>query len=248
MEEKNLKTQRGYDIPYYENIPGDPKMIVIVSHGFGSSKDSQTAQMMLNGLPESGIGAIAFDFPAHGTSRSGVQALRVDNCIEDVADIEKMIEQAYPEAEIGYFSSSFGAFINLLYISSHEHKGTKSFLRSAAVNMPSLFDRTPTEREQKELDETGQVTLEQEPAVTIPKGFIEDMRSRDLFSEFVPDGTKIGMVHGNIDQVIDPKIAVAFSAYYEIPAAFIPGGTHNLNGEGMPEHVLELAKEFFLED
>ena len=245
MEIKYLETDRHYAIPYYARIPDEPQRIIIISHGFGSSKYSPTAQLMLNGLAEAGLGTLAFDFPAHGSSRAGVQALRVKNCMEDVADLETMLTTQYPQAEIGYFSSSFGAFINLLYISTHRHKGDRSFLRSAAVNMPSLFDREMTEAQRTELEETGQLVLDQEPPVTIPAGFLDDMKMYDLFSQYEPDETQIGMVHGDSDEVIEPKIAVAFSAYYEIPAAFIPGGTHHLDGEGMPEHILAMAEEFF---
>ncbi len=44
-----------------------------------------------------------------------------------------------PGARVVYFSSSFGAYLNLIYLSTRPHRGTRSFLRSAAVEMPLLF-------------------------------------------------------------------------------------------------------------
>ena len=42
-------------IPYIANIKGDEKQVVIILHGFDSSKDSPTAKMMLEELPKVGI-------------------------------------------------------------------------------------------------------------------------------------------------------------------------------------------------
>ena len=109
--------------------------------------------------------------------------------------------------------------------------------------MLSLFDDL-TPAQQEELKETGQVTVD-DPPVAVSQAFLDDLKENDLFSSFMPDGTKLGMVHGNEDKIIEPKIAVAFSAYYDVPAAFIPGGPHNLCGEGMPEQVFQMALEFF---
>ena len=52
METKYIDSKHGYEIPYYIDIPTEAKRVIIISHGFGSSKDSPTAQMMLKGLPE----------------------------------------------------------------------------------------------------------------------------------------------------------------------------------------------------
>ena len=243
METKYIDSKHGYEIPYYIDIPIEAKRVIIISHGFGSSKDSPTAQMMLKGLPEQGIGAVAFDFPTHGESKAAVADLRVDNCIDDVRVMEELVMKLQPKADIGYFSSSFGAYINLLFLGQGDHKGNKSFLRSAAVNMLSLFDDL-TPAQQEELKETGQVTVD-DPPVAVSQAFLDDLKENDLFSSFMPDGTKLGMVHGNEDKIIEPKIAVTFSAYYDVPAAFIPGGPHNLCGEGMPEQVFQMALEFF---
>ena len=75
--------RREYEIPYIENLRGDEEQVVIIAHGFGSSMQSPTAQMVLENLPKVGIGAIAFDFPAHGASLVDGDTLSVANCIAD---------------------------------------------------------------------------------------------------------------------------------------------------------------------
>ena len=51
-------------------IPNNHKKIIIISHGFGSSINSPTAQMALQVFPSAGMGAVAFDFPGHGDSEA----------------------------------------------------------------------------------------------------------------------------------------------------------------------------------
>lgn len=59
-----------------------------------------------------------------------------------------------------YFSSSFGAYLNLIYLSTRPHRGTRSFLRSAAVEMPLLF-HSPTPEQAEELARQGFLMLDQ---------------------------------------------------------------------------------------
>ena len=135
--------KRDYEIPYIENLTGDEKQVVIVAHGFDSSMKGPTAQMVLENLPKVGIGAIAFDFPAHGESPVEREFLSVENCIKDLEAVENYVREKCPQAEICYFGSSFGAYITMLYLSRYPEKSGKAFLRSAAVNMHTLF-KNPT--------------------------------------------------------------------------------------------------------
>ena len=243
MKTEFLKSKHGYDIPFHRNIPKGAKRIVIVCHGFGSSKDSVTAHRMLCSLSLAGLGAVAFDFPAHGESEAGVEQLLVENCIDNIGEIEQMICEEYPEAEIGYFGSSFGGFCDLLYLTKKEHLGDRAFLRSGAVNMADFFREVPEEA-QKILDEKGCILAQEEPPVVVPKAFVEEMQTLDLYRDFAPkdgDDLRVTMIHGTEDEEIDVNKAEEFAAKFEIPIILLEGGHHNLAGEGMPERVAREA-------
>ena len=78
-----------YDIPYrMEKGSGDK--VVIVAHGFASSKESPTVEMLAKELPEKGIGVAALDFPAHGESPVDGEFLTVKNCVRDLGDMEAL--------------------------------------------------------------------------------------------------------------------------------------------------------------
>ena len=238
-----LASKNGYMIPYICDIKDNEKKIVIVSHGFGSSKGSPTVKMLFDNLPQMGIGVVAYDFPNHGESAVQYDQLRIKNCIDDLEDIEKMILNKNKNCEIFYFSSSFGAYINLQYLSNREHCGTKSFVRSGAVNMSELFQGTKDEEAQ--LANRGYVELDYEPKITVSKEFIYDLRENDLFKIYKANKTEIKMVHGEMDEVIDIVAAIDFAEQNNIDITIVSNGDHSLSKERMPQEVLELAIDFF---
>ena len=150
MTQELLSGLNGYDIPCRHTIQGGESMVCLITHGFGSSKDSPPAQLLAGELPRHGIGTLALDLPAHGDSPVDGNALSIRHCLDDLARAEARALELAPGARVVYFSSSFGAYLNLIYLSTRPHRGTRSFLRSAAVEMPLLF-HSPTPEQAEEL-------------------------------------------------------------------------------------------------
>jgi pimeloyl-ACP methyl ester carboxylesterase len=243
----NLNSTGGYKIPCIHNLSGDEDMVCIVSHGFGSSKGSPTAQMMLEELPGNGIGAIAFDWPCHGESNAKDDRLRVAGCLDDLASVEGFAREFSPEAEIVYFSSSFGAYINLIYISLRPHLGTKSFLRSAAVNMPELFENIPP-TEEAELKKYGYCTLDDGYArpLHITQGFLDDLKRHDLFKIYRTGDVDVRMIHGDSDETVSVLAALRFASQFDIPITVVGGGDHRLSSKEAVRKVLDESAMFYL--
>lgn len=100
-----------------------------------------------------------------------------------------------------YFSSSFGAYLNLIYLSTRPHRGTRSFLRSAAVEMPLLF-HSPTPEQAEELARQGFLMLDQgyvRPLKLTP-AFLADLDAHDLFQLYRSGEERVCMIHGDEDQ------------------------------------------------
>ena len=242
-------------------VPGDagideaPKGVVIVIHGFTSSKECPTYEMLLRRLPAAGLVMVGIELPGHGSDTSYKEELRLAGCMDSIAAAEKYAEDNWPELPVYYFGSSFGAYVTGLYISTREHTGRKAFFRSGAVNMRALFVKDdPTEQEQKWLDalhekgyfETG---MELGNPVRITLGMYNDFDENDLFEKFAPDrfgDNKVMMAHGEDDDVIDPAEAKRFAKEFGVPIALFPGEGHSLsNDPGTPDRVADLAIEFF---
>ena len=120
MEKILLKKKNGHEIPCIAEFPDDMRKLVIVVHGYDSSKESQNAANLMRILPGKGFGVIAYDQPHHGSEQAAEEELTVLN------------------KEICYFGSSFGAYITCIYLATRPHRGRKAFLRCAAVNFPEL--------------------------------------------------------------------------------------------------------------
>ena len=239
--------KREYDIPYIENLRGDEDQVVIIAHGFGSSMQSPTAQMVLEALPKVGIGTIAFDFPAHGASGVDGDVLSVENCIKDLEAVEEYVREKCPNAKVSYFGSSFGAYITLLYLSAHPDKDGKAFLRSAAVNMHVVFEN-PTEAESFALAQQGHLIINYGTPLKLTAKFIDDLKSHDLFQLYRPGLAEVMMIHGDCDETIDYDKAMAFANKFDISLITVEGGDHRLSADGMPEAVVMTAIDFYMND
>ena len=248
MDMEFLPTGRGYEIPGTWRVKGDEPLVCLVAHGFGSSMESPTARMLLEQLPLRGMGAAAFDFPAHGASKVDGEYLRLGNCMADLADMEAEIRRRAPGAEIVYFGSSFGAYTTLNYLAGGTRGGRRAFLRSAAVCMPALFHNRP-QHEEEAMEANGHVILGKDYGYTRPlkvvKGFVEDLDAHDLFTCWRREMGEVRMIHGAADRVIPLAEAGRFAGAFDIPLTVVPEGDHSLSIPGAPERVLEEAVRFF---
>ncbi|MBR5517174.1 MAG: alpha/beta fold hydrolase [Firmicutes bacterium] len=237
--------KRDYEIPYIENLNGDEEQVVIIAHGFGSSMQSPTAQMALENLPKIGIGTIAFDFPAHGASPVNGDVLSVDNCIADLEAVEAYVREKCPKAEVSYFGSSFGAYITLLYLARNPQKKGKAFLRSAAVNMHVVFEN-PTEAEAFAMAQQGHLIINYGTPLKLTSKFVEDLKAHDLFELYKPGEAEVMMIHGACDETIEYEKAVSFAEKFDITIITVEGGDHRLSQDGMPEAVIMMAMDFYM--
>lgn len=241
-----LVSKQGYEIPYIYEGKGNEKKIVIISHGFGSSKESPTAVTAAARFNEAGIGAVRYDHPAHGDSPVDGEYFRIENCLNDLESVENMVAERFPDAEISYFSSSFGAFINLIYISTRSHRGTRSYLRCAAVDMPGIIRGWMSEEDIKEMDEKGYLVIDEDYVrpLKIVKGFCEDLEMIDLYKGFESKGTKLLMIHGTDDETAPYEDSKAFAQLYGIDLISVEGADHRFTPEGAMDIVREEAVRF----
>lgn len=245
-----IKSRAGYEIPCLHTITGTEKKAVLIMHGFGSSKESFTAQMLAEHFPKAGIGTFAFDFPAHGESPAAGEQLTLTNCLADMERAESELRRLAPEAEIGYFGSSFGAYMTLLYLASAADEGRafgkKAFLRSAAVEMPLLLaNKTPEGA--KLLAEQGYLMADEDylRPLKLTQEFFDELDANDVFQRYRAGTAELAMVHGTGDDTASPEAARRFAAQAEAQITMIRGGDHQLSLPGMPQQVVELAASFF---
>lgn len=247
MKKEIIRGENGYDIPCLNHLNGDEKMAVIISHGFGSSKESPTAGIISAALPEYGIGTFCFDFPAHGESQADGELFRIRNCTGDLAAVEAHVRDLLPGAEIAYFSSSFGAYINLIYLATREHRGRKSFLRCAAVDMPGIMRRGTTPEHRAQLDRQGFVILDNDffRPLKITRAFLADLEEYDVFNLYRPGIAEFAMIHGTADETAPIGDARRFAVLSGAALTEVAGSDHNFLIPGAMDRVADVAAAFF---
>ncbi len=247
MKKETIKRLKSYDIPCVNNLSGGEKMAVIISHGFGGSKDGSTAQAVAAALPRHGIGTYSFDFPAHGDSPVNGEQFRIFNCLNDLTAVEARVRTLLPEAEIAYFSSSFGAYVNLIYLATCSHMGRKSFLRCAAVDMPRLLRKGTSPEQYKQLDAQGYIIMDYNYVrpLKVTREFYDDLEAYDVFKLCRPDMAEIAMVHGDADRAAPVMDARRFAKQCGARLTEIKGADHCFMIPGGMEQVIETAVRFF---
>ncbi len=238
--------EHGYDITCTHTVTGKEEKAVLIMHGLCGSKDGSTASMLAEQLPKKGIATFAFDFPGHGESPVDGDCFTLRNCLADMGSAERALKNLASKAEIGYFGSSFGAYMTLLYFASGQVMGKKAFLRSAAVEMPRLLaNRTAEGR--KLLEQQGYLMEEQYGArpLKLTRKLFDELDAKDVFETYKPEMASLHMVHGTKDEVASFEAAQRFARMAGAQFTPIEGGDHQLSLPGMPEQVAALAAAFF---
>ena len=255
MQQKSLQSKQGYPIPYCNQI-GEHQKIAIISHGFGSSKNSPMVEALQNTLPNHGIGTFNFDFPAHGNSPAGFKQLRIPNCVEDLHTVDTFVRQIAPNADVYYFSSSFGAYITLLYLAAYPQKNAKAFLRSAAIDMHSIVQQwinSSTKWQKGECNSaiwdyfTPDFPYHREMKIT--KAFLSDLEENQPLHIYpIPSAPKLSMIHGSADTTAPIVDARRFAEQSLADLHEVSCGEHRLMAQGEMDAVIQQAISFFLED
>lgn len=247
MHSTDKLSVNGQQIPILLDLSGQESLAVVITHGFGGSRNSRSGQKSVQRLTQHGIGAVRFDLPGHGDNPL---PLSISNCLDTIAAVETILHRSAPQAEIAYFSSSFGGYLNLLYCSTRSHLGHHSLLRCAAVNMPTLLPASLSPLDHKVLQLTGCVPLTLEGAengILLSRQFLEELKQNDVFSKFSPTPSdRFYMIHGATDRVVPSAAVQEFAQKFHLPLTILPNAGHQFCNPGEMEQLLDIAISFFL--
>lgn len=245
----NLAGKAGRLIPCAHTLTGNEKQVILIFHGFGSSKESPTVRMLEEHLPQKSMGTFAIDFPAHGESPADGASLTLENCLSDMKSAEQEAKCLAPDAKIGYFGSSFGAYMTLLYLASGAGSGKRAFLRSAAVEMPEILRSRSGEAGERLLQQQGYIIADEGYVrpLKLVQEFFGELDKNNVFDKYKKGTARLCMIHGTQDEEASFEAAKRFAHMAGAEFTEVEGGNHQLSHPGMPEQVLELAQRFFSE-
>ena len=192
---------------YFNNSKGDrlvgiltdpsgdtSKPVIVLCHGFGSSKDSNTCKSLSVRLREKNISSFRFDFFAHGQSEGDFADLTVSEAVDDtMRAIEMLKERGYEK--IGLFGSSFGGLSSYLVASRRDDLFV--LLLKAPVASYKMFPAYTDKNVVAKWKKTGYRTVE---GRKLKYAFYEDSIKQDAYEVAGDIKAPTLIVHGNQDQ------------------------------------------------
>lgn len=130
-----IKTADGNDLYYTEDIPHEPKAIIVIVHGFG--EHSGRYEYVKDKLNEFGYGVYRFDNRGHG--KSGGERGHLKNFNYLICDANALVDLAkeeFSDLPIFMLGHSMGGFITAAYGIKHQDKLKGQILSGAATLEP----------------------------------------------------------------------------------------------------------------
>ncbi len=248
-ESVEILSQNGYTICANNNADEDARKIVVLVHGFGGSSEGRFTSSLTPILNEKGLGVVSFDLPGHGRSPVGGEYFTVKHCLRDLDSVYEYVSFKYPAAKIYLGGTSFGAYLCLLYNSIYEKGSEKLFLRCAALDMKTIFEKKLIGDNLRRLSNYGSVVLDDcERPLHITEQFYRDLNKYSVFDEFKKLNGKYLILHGTKDEIAPYIDVLEFTKEHSLGLYAIDNADHFLSDPAkLSECNINILK-FLLED
>lgn len=220
--------------------------VVIVTHGFGSSKETAGTLHFGEHLTSKykGFAVIAFDWPCHGMDAR--KKLTIEECLTYLTLVTEYAREEMKAKRIYNYSSSFGGYLTLRYLIEKGNPFTKIDLRCPAVCMYQSMMSCLTEDDKNKLRKGKEISIGFERKMKVDKAFFEDLKSFDVMDhEYFDFADSMIILHGTKDEMIPMEESRRFAENNVIEFIPVEGANHPFQN---PDHMaLAIHKiiEFF---
>jgi len=242
-----LEGKNGYGIDVKTFIPDECENIIIACHGFGGDKESSAITLLADKIKADKIGVITFDFAGHGKSEVEGDKLTLDNCISDLEAIEEYARKEFPNAKIGVFATSFGAYITLLKINKNGHKYNSIILRAPAICMDEILKNAILVENVEEYKEKGYAILGYDREMKVPYKYYEELLNNKLFDIYNANEEMLA-IQGTEDDMAPIKDTIRFIEEKNTKANLIKieGADHRMKKDGELDKAINFAREYII--
>ncbi|MAG47838.1 hypothetical protein CL617_04485 [archaeon] len=242
---------------YFENSKGDKlcgilsssnkeNPLIILSHGFASSKESSTNIELEKVLNENNISTFRFDFYGHGESEGKFENITISEGVDEVLNCVKFLkEKGYKK--LGLVGGSFGGIVSILAASK---LGNGIYL---------LVLKCPVSNHMEELITKG---YRISPEKWKEKGFLEYQKNLRLNYSFYEDSVNIDgykaaesiniptlIVHGDKDEAVPVEQSKKVSKIIkDCKLEIIEGANHRFSEEKDFNKMIKLISEFIIKN
>lgn len=224
---------------------GQIRRIVLGVHGLGGCMEDAIQASIAEEMEMFYSATVRFDFPAHGSSPHGSEALTVRNCTDSLTTVAEFARKTFPEVEdLCIFATGFGAYITLVCLQDLlEMPGrVKLVIQTPAVLMhETMLAMRRINRET--LWAMDKVTYNADRPFELDYTFYEEARANIvLTSHPIP----MLILQGEEDAYVRMSDIQQFHRVNEqSKLVIIPGASHRFQEEGAWDMVLDLTRDWF---
>lgn len=252
MKEKLFfKNSKGNKLCGILSVPNEDKVqpIIILCHGFSSSKEGRTYLSLEDILNKKGISTFRFDFFGHGESHGLFENITTSEAVDDVLNAMVFIQKSGYN-KIGLMGSSFGGMASLLTASQSDIPYILA-LKSPVSDYRSMVLTQRSGHEIQEWKEKGVMEFEgvDDGKQRLGYAFYEDAKKIHAYEAISNIKMPTLIVHGEEDETV--PVEQSRKAANLIPKArliTIPGCDHTYSNPQHFDELLNLITQFIIEN
>ncbi|HDL4078778.1 TPA: alpha/beta fold hydrolase [Mannheimia haemolytica] len=247
MEKRFEINEQGLSIRcklFYEKELQQIENVVIVLHGFGSSKDLKSNTKFGERLSSKykGYAALAFDFPCHGDDAR--KKLSVEESITYLQLVIDYAKTSLNAKNLYAYGTSFGGYLTLKYLAEKGNPLRKIALRAPAVQIyHSLMNRLSEEERQK-LAKGREILWGFDRQMKISQAFFDELTDITQ-NDYLDYAEQILILHGTEDEMVALSTSQQFADNNVIELLPIEGADHAFSNPKLMDIAIGKIVEFF---
>ncbi|MBR4163216.1 MAG: prolyl oligopeptidase family serine peptidase [Solobacterium sp.] len=229
---------------YYNDL-NKAEQAVIFGTGFAGHKDNNAAKGFAEKLLSKHKNAIVvvFNWPSHGDDVK--KKLVLEDCNIYLDQVIQDVKERFHVEKLYAYSTSFGGYLFLKYISEHGNPFEKISLRCPAVNMYDVLTRTIMKNDELDRIMKGKdVLVGFDRKIIVTKALLDDLKENDIRQrDYIEYADNILIMHGTKDEVVPIEDSKEFAENNLIDFITVENADHRFQN---PNHM-NLANKYTME-
>jgi len=224
------------------------KPIIILCHGFSTSKEGRTYVRLEEILNDKGISTFRFDFFGHGESEGKFEEITTFEAVDDIQNAIKFLKVSGYK-KIGLVGSSFGGMASIIAASKSNALYVLA-LKSPVSDYTFLIHSRVDEQDIKDWKEKGiiDVTGVDDETRRLKYSFYEESEKVKAYEAAKNIKIPTLIVHGDEDETVPIEQSRKTASFIEnCRLEIIEGADHKYSNTTHFEKMLDLISEFIIE-